>query len=116
MDNVKIHRNIVRINDINIFYFDTQTKGEVILCLHGRWGRAETWADFIQHYGTKYRIIAPDQRGHGWSDKPISSYAADEMAADLMPSGSPEHHFGRSGWVIPWAPYHRHAGSRKYPQ
>jgi pimeloyl-ACP methyl ester carboxylesterase len=84
MSDVKIHRNIIKINDVDIFFMDTQTQGETILCLHGRWGRAETWVDFLQHYGGKYRIIAPDQRGHGLSGKPVSKYTSAEMAADII--------------------------------
>ncbi|MBI9049425.1 MAG: alpha/beta hydrolase [Anaerolineaceae bacterium] len=84
MSRVKIHRNIVNLNGIEIFYFDTKSKGKVILCLHGRWGRAETWVDFIQQYGDKYRIIAPDQRGHGLSGKPVAKYTTEEMAADVV--------------------------------
>ena len=40
--------------------------------------------DFIRHYGKAYRVIAPDQRGHGLSGKPISTYTAEEMAADMV--------------------------------
>jgi 2-succinyl-6-hydroxy-2,4-cyclohexadiene-1-carboxylate synthase len=84
MSTVKIHRKTMAVNGINLFYMDTETLGEPIVCLHGRWGRAETWVDFMQHYGSKYRVIAPDQRGHGLSSKPVSKYTADEMAADIL--------------------------------
>lgn len=84
MEKVKIHREMVNINNKNIFLRDTKTKGQTILCLHGRWGRGETWIDFIQHYGKTYRIIAPDQLGHGLSDKPISKYTNEEMSADMV--------------------------------
>lgn len=84
MEKVKVYRNIVKLKNIDMFYLDTKTEGPVILCLHGRWGRAETWSDFIRHYGKQYRIIAPDQRGHGLSSKPISKYTAEEMAEDIV--------------------------------
>ena len=84
MGDVKIYRNIAKLENIDIFYRDTKTEGPAILCLHGRWGRGETWADFMLHYGEKYRVIAPDQRGHGLSGKPISKYTADEMAMDAV--------------------------------
>lgn len=84
MGNIKIYRNITNLKNIDMFYFDTKTEGQTILCLHGRWGRAETWFDFIQEYGKQYRIIAPDQRGHGMSSKPISKYTAEEMAEDII--------------------------------
>jgi len=79
-----IYRNIAKLKNIDMFYFDTKTKGPTILCLHGRWGRAETWYDFINHYGKQYRIIAPDQRGHGLSSKPIAEYTTEEMAEDII--------------------------------
>lgn len=83
MQNVKIHRSIAKLKDVDLFYFDTKTDGPTVVCLHGRWGRAEAWYDFIQHYGVRYRIIAPDQRGHGLSGKPVCKYTAEEMAEDV---------------------------------
>lgn len=83
---MKIYRNIANLKNIDMFYLDTKTEGRpVIICLHGRWGRAETWADFIEHYWEKYRVIAPDQRGHGLSSKPTNaSYTPKEMADDII--------------------------------
>lgn len=84
MGKSKIYRNIAKLKSIDMFYFDTKTQGPTVLCLHGLWGRAETWSDFIQHYGEQYRIIAPDQRGHGLSSKPESEYTTEEMAGDII--------------------------------
>lgn len=84
MDTVKIHRSMAKLKDTDIFYRDTKTDGPAILCLHGRWGRGETWVDFMRHYGDRYRVIAPDQRGHGLSGKPITKYTAEEMADDMV--------------------------------
>lgn len=84
MEWVKIYRNLVHLKNVDLFYRDTKTNGQTILCLHGRWGRGETWIDFIQQYGQKFRIVAPDQRGHGLSGKPISKYTGEEMAADMV--------------------------------
>jgi pimeloyl-ACP methyl ester carboxylesterase len=84
MSTLKIYRNVARLKNAEMFYLDTRTDGPTILCLHGRWGRAETWSDFIRHYGNRYRVIAPDQRGHGLSSKPLSNYTAEEMAEDII--------------------------------
>lgn len=84
MEKVKIYRSIAKLKNIDMFYIDTKTQGMTILCLHGMYGRAETWVDFIEHYGNQYRIIAPDQRGHGLSSKPISKYTVEEMAEDII--------------------------------
>lgn len=80
---VKITRNVARLKEIELLYLDTGTKAPAILCLHGRWGRAQVWEDFMKHYGDEYRVIAPDQRGHGFSSKPVSKYNGEEMAADM---------------------------------
>jgi 2-succinyl-6-hydroxy-2,4-cyclohexadiene-1-carboxylate synthase len=81
---IKIHRQMAHLGNINLFYRDTRTEGPVILCLHGRFGRGETWVDFMYRFGDRNRVIAPDQRGHGLSDKPVSTYTVDEMAADMV--------------------------------
>ncbi|WP_100488437.1 alpha/beta fold hydrolase [Sporolactobacillus pectinivorans] len=84
MRKTKVYRSIAHLKRLDMFYFDTKTDGPTILCLHGRYGRAETWFDFIQHYGKQFRVIAPDQRGHGLSSKPIAKYTAKEMAEDII--------------------------------
>lgn len=85
MENIKIYRSIITLGDIDLLCLDTRTENKpVILCLHGRGGRAEVWYHFMQHYGRDYRIIAPDQRGHGLSSKPISYYTSEEMAMDIL--------------------------------
>lgn len=83
---MNVYRNIANLKSMDMFYLDTRTEGRpVILCLHGRWGRAETWADLIDRYGESYRVIAPDQRGHGLSSRPTNaSYTPREMADDIV--------------------------------
>ncbi len=81
---IKVTRNIAKLKNLDLFYLDTRTNGPIILCLHGRCGRAETWYDFMQHYGDRYRIIAPDQRGHGLSGNPDSDYTDKAMAEDAV--------------------------------
>ena len=82
--NLRITRNFAKVNGVKLFYFDTKGDYETIICLHGRWGRAESWLDFINQYKSNYRIIAPDLRGHGLSDKPISQYTAEEIGTDIV--------------------------------
>ena len=82
IDALAVKRKSVEISGLKLFYRDTETSGPLILCLHGRFGRGETWLDFISRYSDKYRIVAPDQRGHGLSDKPGGKYTSEEMAQD----------------------------------
>ncbi|WP_411343272.1 alpha/beta fold hydrolase [Paenibacillus sp. WLX1005] len=80
---VRVQRHTIQLQQVKLFYLDTHTEGKpVILCLHGRYGRAETWTEFMQRYGEDYRIIAQDHRGHGLSDKPLGRYTAEELAED----------------------------------
>ncbi|WAH37470.1 alpha/beta fold hydrolase [Alicyclobacillus dauci] len=84
MSKVKVYRDIAELGSVDLFFMDTQTDETPIICLHGRCGRAETWYGFMQRYGNKYRIIAPDQRGHGLSSRPESDYTDREMADDII--------------------------------
>ncbi len=79
---VRIRRATAFINGLRLFYLDTDSSKPVMLCLHGRWGRAQTWLDLINRFSDRYRIIAPDQRGHGLSDKPDGGYSSESMAED----------------------------------
>ncbi len=72
----------INLDGLNLFYLDTETGDKTILCLHGRWGRGKTWSGFMEKYRDRYRIIAPDQRGHGLSDRPPTGYTAEDLAAD----------------------------------
>jgi 2-succinyl-6-hydroxy-2,4-cyclohexadiene-1-carboxylate synthase len=78
----RIRRDTVKVNNVSMFYRDTGSENPAILCLHGRWGRGETWVDLMARYKDRFRIIAPDQRGHGFSDKPDGPYTAEQLAAD----------------------------------
>lgn len=80
---MNIKRQIITLNTLDMFYLDTQTEKPVIVCIHGRFGRGETWYDFMKHYGDQYRIIAPDLRGHGLSGKPVTGYTHYHMALDV---------------------------------
>jgi pimeloyl-ACP methyl ester carboxylesterase len=77
-----IKRDVQKVNGLNIFYRDSGSGKTPMLCLHGKWGRGETWTDLMSRYADKFRIIAPDQRGHGLSDKPVARYAGADFADD----------------------------------
>jgi len=77
-----VQRAMIDVNGVKLFYRDTGSDHPPMLCLHGRWGRGETWTDLMFRLGDRYRIIAPDQRGHGLSDRPVARYASEGLAAD----------------------------------
>ena len=79
----QIQRNTAHLTPASIFYLDTLDKLPAILCLHGKWGRCETWRELMLRYRGQFRVIAPDQRGHGFSSAPVAPYSGDDMAEDM---------------------------------
>jgi len=77
-----LRRSMVRVNGVDLFVRDTATGLPPMLCLHGMEGRGETYTGLIARYRDRYRVIAPDQRGHGLSGRPIARYAAEDFAED----------------------------------
>ena len=82
MEQSTIQRARIDVNGVKLFCRDTGSHRPPMLCLHGRLGRGETWTDLMFHYRDRYRIIFPDQRGHGLSDRPVARYASEDLAAD----------------------------------
>lgn len=61
-------------------------KGKPIIFLHGFPESHRTWRHQLDDLGRDHRVIAPDQRGFGASDKPegVQNYETHEMIADLI--------------------------------
>lgn len=53
---------------ITLSYLDFGGAGEILVALHGRSGCARNWVPLARALQPAYRIVALDQRGHGWSD------------------------------------------------
>ncbi|MFG3343597.1 alpha/beta fold hydrolase [Streptomyces sp. NPDC048018] len=50
-------------------FLDFGGPGSPLLALHGHFGEGRTFARLARELGRSWRIIAPDQRGHGFSDR-----------------------------------------------
>lgn len=72
----------VRLSVIDVGPTTTPPRGTVI-CVHGAGGHAEQWRYQIAHLSRHYRVIAPDLRGHGESEKPRTSYSLEEFLWDF---------------------------------
>jgi pimeloyl-ACP methyl ester carboxylesterase len=59
-----------------------QSRGTIV-CVHGAGGQAEQWKYQITHSSERYRVVAPDLRGHGQSEQPRSSYSLEEFLWDF---------------------------------
>lgn len=64
-------------------YLDSGGPGRPLLALHGHLDEARTWAPLAEELAPRWRVIAPDQRGHGDSDRAATS-TRDDYVADAI--------------------------------
>lgn len=64
-------------------YFEDEGRGMVVVLVHGLRCSSVTWRHQIPALSSKFRVIAPDLRGHGQTDKPAGPYAVDDWINDL---------------------------------
>src|SRR5579871_1716875 len=64
-------------------YYEWGGSGPNLILLHGSSGYGLMWEWTANYLGERFHVFAPDQRGHGDSDKPDGDYSADEYAEDV---------------------------------
>lgn len=75
-------KKFISINENRLAYTD-QGSGLPVVLLHGFCGSGAYWDQVVPALSEKYRVIAPDQRGHGDSDAPEDPYTMEAMAEDV---------------------------------
>ena len=84
-------RGTLQLPAVRLAYVDFGGDGPGLLLLHGLMGRATTWAATAEWLAPHYHVVALDQRGHGWSDKPADAYSreayVDDAAAAIQTLG-----------------------------
>jgi pimeloyl-ACP methyl ester carboxylesterase len=58
--------------------------GTPIILLHGFPLSSEIWSTAVDRLLDDFRVLAPDLRGHGLSDKPEGSYSMDTLGDDVI--------------------------------
>ena len=72
-------------NGIRLSYVEQGAhEGAPVLFLHGLTDSSFSFSPVLPLLGSDVRAIAPDQRGHGNSDKPQEGYTVDDLAADAV--------------------------------
>jgi len=73
------------LSGVNLSVVDVHPDGaeKAVILVHGYAGCVETWEYQINYFGHRYRVIAPDLRGHGQSDAPFTEYTMPELVADI---------------------------------
>jgi len=76
-------RNSFEHNGLTWSYLDAGGSGQALIALHAHWMEGQTFASFATALAPEWRVIAPDQRGHGYSDHP-SAYTRTDYLDDLQ--------------------------------
>jgi len=72
----------VKVRDLNVSYYD-EGDGPVLLLIHGFTGGKLDFHDQMSWFTDRFRVVAPDNRGHGETSNPGEGYEIDNMVADL---------------------------------
>src|SRR5471032_1677971 len=80
---LQIVNHTVRANGIRQHYLDAG-QGPVVVLLHGFPETSFAWRFQIPALAANFRVIAPDLRGYGETDKPAAGYDKRNMALDLI--------------------------------
>ena len=70
------------LGDIRLYY-ETSGEGEPLLLIHGLGSSTRDWENQIPRFSGRYRVVTPDLRGHGRSDKPAGPYSIPLFARDI---------------------------------
>ena len=77
----------VPVGDLTLEVLEAGAGGRPFLLLHGFTGAKEDFAGHLDHLAAAgWHVVAPDQRGHGASDKPAdeADYGFDALAGDAL--------------------------------
>ncbi|MET7937877.1 alpha/beta hydrolase [Streptomyces sp. NPDC005322] len=75
-------RSALTIDDRALSYVDFGGPGRPLIALHGHMSEGMSYADLAGRLAPDWRLIAPDQRGHGASDR-AAEYSREGYLADL---------------------------------
>jgi pimeloyl-ACP methyl ester carboxylesterase len=71
------------VNQVDIFYRDVGVGDQTVVLLHGYPETGDALAPAVAAFGARYRLIIPDLRGFGRSQRPTSGYDKKAVATDI---------------------------------
>ncbi|HEY7032815.1 MAG TPA: alpha/beta hydrolase [Thermomicrobiales bacterium] len=77
----RLHR--VSVGVVALSVAEYEGAGPALVLIHGIGSRGVSWWPVVDELAQHFRLIVPDLRGHGDSDKPASGYLPTDYAADL---------------------------------
>jgi pimeloyl-ACP methyl ester carboxylesterase len=79
-------RHSFRRAGVELSWLDFGGNGDILVALHGRSGCARNWVPLARALQPQWRVIALDQRGHGWSSHDMT--AAATPSSPILPLSS----------------------------
>src|SRR5262249_62001198 len=76
-------KDVILPNGLKVHYYEWPGSKPALIFLHPSSGYGRMWEATANHLGSRFRIYAIDQRGHGSSGRPDGDYSAEEDADDL---------------------------------
>ena len=74
----------IQLNDLTFNYVEAGT-GELIVLLHGFPYFGASWDKLLRPLSAEYHVVAPDNRGYGYTDKPeaVADYKINKLVDDV---------------------------------
>jgi pimeloyl-ACP methyl ester carboxylesterase len=79
-----VSRSAIDSNGTTISYLDFGGVGQLIVLLHGLAGQGSEWTETAISLTGRGHVVAPDLRGHGYSDRLPREIAPDAHARDVV--------------------------------
>jgi pimeloyl-ACP methyl ester carboxylesterase len=77
-----MRRHTYKHDGLTLSFLDDGGEGQPLIALHAHWMEGLTYAPLAKTLAPEWRVIAPDQRGHGHSDH-TKTYTRDDYLGDL---------------------------------
>ena len=76
-------KDVTLSSGLKMHYCQWAGTGPNLVLLHPSSGYGRMWDMTVEALGGRFQVLAPDQRGHGDTDRPDGGYAAEDYAQDL---------------------------------
>jgi pimeloyl-ACP methyl ester carboxylesterase len=80
---VAVETGTATVNGVSIYYRDIGPPSDPVVLLHGFPETGDAFASAVTALGTRYRLIVPDLRGSGLSQRPSAGYEKKTLATDI---------------------------------